>query len=49
MDKLVSVIVPTSGRGWKRKHGRFRILFCNPVYAFSQGKINLKNNLKSFF
>lgn len=41
--KLVSdVNVLTSSRGWKREYATFRNFVCNPIYAISQGKINLR-------
>ncbi len=41
--KLINdVSVLTSGRYWERKHAKFRFFVCNPAYAISQGKINLR-------
>jgi len=45
--KLIDDIsVLTSGRGWKRKHAKLKEFVYKPVYALSQGKINLEKITK---
>lgn len=43
---LNDIDVLTSSRGWKRKYAMFRNFVCHPVYAVSQGKINLRKITK---